>query len=160
MVDPHGLVFILSDDSNSQVGFTGADADLLAGRWVRGTHAVTFNVADQGSGIRRERLSVDGSQRWSWEHIGDCATSFSQTNGEWARSYQPCPVGGPLGRAVPLDTAILADGAHALDSHASRLRRKLHRAGVRGAVINVWGVGYRLWDTTGPGVVAAPGSAA
>jgi DNA-binding response OmpR family regulator len=32
-----------------------------------------------------------------------------------------------------------------LDSHASRLRRKLSPAG-RGFVVNVWGVGYRLLD--------------
>jgi DNA-binding response OmpR family regulator len=31
-----------------------------------------------------------------------------------------------------------------LDSHASRLRRKLARDGTRRWVINVWGVGYRL----------------
>jgi DNA-binding response OmpR family regulator len=31
-----------------------------------------------------------------------------------------------------------------LDSHASRLRRKLHAAGGERWVINVWGVGYRL----------------
>ena len=31
-----------------------------------------------------------------------------------------------------------------LDSHASRLRRKLAAAGAGGVVINVWGVGYRL----------------
>ena len=31
-----------------------------------------------------------------------------------------------------------------LDSHASRLRRKLGAAGAGGAVVNVWGVGYRL----------------
>ena len=33
-----------------------------------------------------------------------------------------------------------------LDSHASRLRRKLTRDGLRPYVINVWGVGYRLMD--------------
>lgn len=33
-----------------------------------------------------------------------------------------------------------------LDSHASRLRRKLVAAGAEGMVINSWGVGYRLWD--------------
>ena len=32
-----------------------------------------------------------------------------------------------------------------LDSHASRLRRKLQRAGAK-YVVNVWGVGYRLLD--------------
>ena len=31
-----------------------------------------------------------------------------------------------------------------LDSHASRLRRKLAAAGEAGYVVNVWGVGYRL----------------
>jgi DNA-binding response OmpR family regulator len=31
-----------------------------------------------------------------------------------------------------------------LDSHASRLRRKLTAAGAGPAVVNVWGVGYRL----------------
>jgi DNA-binding response OmpR family regulator len=34
-----------------------------------------------------------------------------------------------------------------LDSHASRLRRKLNGAGERAYVLNVWGVGYRLVAT-------------
>ncbi len=33
-----------------------------------------------------------------------------------------------------------------LDSHASRLRRKLADAGAPGMIVNVWGVGYRLID--------------
>ena len=33
-----------------------------------------------------------------------------------------------------------------LDSHASRLRKKLADAGAAGFVVNVWGVGYRLID--------------
>ncbi len=33
-----------------------------------------------------------------------------------------------------------------LDSHASRLRRKLSAGGAGGIVVNVWGVGYRLVD--------------
>ncbi|MDQ6730380.1 MAG: response regulator transcription factor [Actinomycetota bacterium] len=33
-----------------------------------------------------------------------------------------------------------------LDSHASRLRRKLADAGAPGLIVNVWGVGYRLID--------------
>ncbi len=33
-----------------------------------------------------------------------------------------------------------------LDSHASRLRRKLAQAGAPGMIVNVWGVGYRLID--------------
>jgi DNA-binding response OmpR family regulator len=35
-------------------------------------------------------------------------------------------------------------GARTVDSHASRLRRKLDAAGAGGLVVNVWGVGYRL----------------
>ena len=31
-----------------------------------------------------------------------------------------------------------------LESHASRLRRKLAAAGLPGWVVNVWGVGYKL----------------
>ena len=37
-----------------------------------------------------------------------------------------------------------------LDSHASRLRRKLNGAGERAYVLNVWGVGYRLIGTISP----------
>lgn len=33
-----------------------------------------------------------------------------------------------------------------VDSHASRLRRKLENAGAERVVVNVWGVGYRLLD--------------
>ncbi len=35
-------------------------------------------------------------------------------------------------------------GVRTVDSHASRLRRKLDAAGAHGLVVNVWGVGYRL----------------
>lgn len=35
-------------------------------------------------------------------------------------------------------------GSRTVDSHASRLRRKLDAAGAGGLVVNVWGVGYRL----------------
>jgi DNA-binding response OmpR family regulator len=38
----------------------------------------------------------------------------------------------------------LGSGARTVDSHASRLRRKLSAAGAPGLVVNVWGVGYRL----------------
>ena len=35
-----------------------------------------------------------------------------------------------------------------VDSHASRLRRKLGAAGVGDCVINIWGVGYKLLEAT------------
>lgn len=34
----------------------------------------------------------------------------------------------------------------ALDTHASRLRRKLTAAGAEGLIVNLWGTGYRLCD--------------
>jgi DNA-binding response OmpR family regulator len=36
-----------------------------------------------------------------------------------------------------------------LDSHASRLRRKLNRASDTAYILNVWGMGYRLVATAG-----------
>ncbi|HEU4907039.1 MAG TPA: Ig-like domain repeat protein, partial [Solirubrobacterales bacterium] len=108
--DLNGLVFLLSDDSDSRVDFTKTSADFLAGRWVRGTHNVTFDVRDQGSGIRAERMLIDGALRWNHNH--SCSTSWTGQNGEWARSYSPCPTGGPWGRSVGVDTATLSDGSH------------------------------------------------
>lgn len=40
-----------------------------------------------------------------------------------------------------------------LESHASRIRRKLAAAGLTGWIVNAWGVGYKLRDE--PGAVAA-----
>ena len=40
--------------------------------------------------------------------------------------------------------SIFLGRTRTLDSHASRLRRKLNRNGDAGYVLNVWGVGYRL----------------
>jgi len=37
-----------------------------------------------------------------------------------------------------------------LDSHASRLRRKLAEAGAPGMIVNLWGVGYRLRNADRP----------
>jgi hypothetical protein len=112
--DLNGLVFILSDDANSQAAFTGGE--ILSGAWVRGNQNVNFNVSDLGSGLRVERMRVDGSQRWGWDHWPECSgnISSSQVNGEWARTYVPCPTGGPYGRTVGLDTTTLADGAHTI----------------------------------------------
>jgi hypothetical protein len=62
-------------------------------------------------------MRVDGTQNWSWDHWPECSgnISTSEANGEWARTYQPCPTGGPFPRQVPLDTASLGgDGAHSL----------------------------------------------
>jgi hypothetical protein len=117
LTDANSFVFILSDDSNSQAGFTNTGSALMRGGGVRGMQNVDFNVSDLGSGLRVERMRVDGAQRWSWDHWPECSGSISTSvaNGEWARTYQPCPTGGPFARQVPLDTSGLGgDGAHSL----------------------------------------------
>ncbi len=109
-VDANSFVFILSDDQNSSVGFTGGQ--ILSGGWARGGQGITWNSSDNGSGLRMERLRIDGNQRVENNYAGQCNLGSSQVNGEFARVYQPCPTGGPYGHSYGLDTASLADGAH------------------------------------------------
>jgi hypothetical protein len=113
--DANGFVLILNDDEDSKVSLTGP-AQLISGAWVRGTQAVAWNASDNGSGLRFERLGVDGTERYTVDHqaLGECNIGASPANGEFARTYQPCQTGGPYGRGWALDTASLADGAHAL----------------------------------------------
>lgn len=111
--DLTGLVFTLEDTQDSQVHLTDAGSDLLAGRWVSGRKQVAWTSFDRGSGLRLERLRVDGSQRYALDYraIGDCQTDAS---GQWAATFQPCPTGGPNLRTYDLDTASLPDGPHNL----------------------------------------------
>jgi hypothetical protein len=108
--DLNGIVFIVSDDSDPRVDFTNTDKALLAGRWVKGSQDVTFDLSDSGSGLRWERLFVDGAELWNLDHAAGCGTSSSQTNGEWARTYTPCPTGGPWSRSISINTAAFKDG--------------------------------------------------
>lgn len=110
--DLNGMVFILSDDSDSHPEFTQTDSPLLADHWVRGNQSITFSVSDAGSGIREERAYVDGAEIWSLDHGAECGTSVTPSNGEWARSYSPCPTGGPWNRSVTFNTAAFKDGSH------------------------------------------------
>jgi hypothetical protein len=114
--DANGFVFVLSDDSLSQVRFTNTAAPPLSGQWVRGTQGITWDASDLGSGLRFERLRVDGAllHQIDYQAAGQCNTASSQVNGEWARAFQPCPTGGPWGRSYALDTASLPDGRHRL----------------------------------------------
>lgn len=115
-VDANGFVFILNDDSPSQVSFANTSSALMQGQWVRGTQEVSWNSSDQGSGMRFERIRIDGSQRFvlDLQAAGQCNAISSQTNGEFSRVYQPCPTGGPWGRQYGFEGASLSDGAHSL----------------------------------------------
>lgn len=110
--DLNALLFILSDDSDPQVSFTKTEVPFMAGRWVKGAQYVTFAVSDAGSGMREERLYIDGSELWSMDHGAECSTSTTPSNGEWARSYSPCPTGGPWDRSIAVNTAAFKDGSN------------------------------------------------
>jgi hypothetical protein len=110
-VDANTLNLTLNDVSPSQIGLTG-EAALLSGQWVRGTQNVTWNVSDLGSGMRYERLRLDGNLAYAIDWRANCNLDATATSGEFARDFAPCPTGGPWGRSWPLNTATLADGAH------------------------------------------------
>ncbi len=111
-VDLNGIVFTLRDWEDAKVEWTNTGSDLLSGRWVKGAQNVSWQSSDQGSGLRMERLFLDGAESWHNDHGPECDTSSDQTNGTYARVFQPCPTGGPFGRSYDLDTASLADGEH------------------------------------------------
>ena len=94
-VDLNGIVFTLRDWQDSKVEWTDTGSDLMQGRWVKGPQNVTWQASEQGSGMRMERLRVDGAEPWHFDHVHACDTSSDQTNGEFARIFPPCPTGGP-----------------------------------------------------------------
>ncbi len=113
--DANAFAFILSDDSDSELYLTSTSSPLLQGAWVRGQQWMSWYVHDSGSGLRNERVWLDGAQRQliDYQAMGQCDATGSQTNGEFARSYRPCPPG-PYDHSWVLDTASLEDGSHSL----------------------------------------------
>ncbi len=111
-VDANTFVLILADVSPPAVGFDSSSSPLLAGDWVKGNQPVEWGSSDQGSGLRDERLSVDGAQRKEVSYAGECDTGSSQVDGEFARVFSPCPTGGPYQGSYVLETAGLSDGTH------------------------------------------------
>ncbi len=111
-VDANTMILTLNDVDNSHINFTNTGSGILAGQWVRGTQNVTWNVSDQGSGMRFERLRVDGGERYSIDWRGNCNIDYNGGVGEFARDFQPCPIGGPWGRTYGLNTAAFSDGGH------------------------------------------------
>jgi hypothetical protein len=115
-VDANTLTLILNDDDPAHVNLTGGG--VISGQWVRGAQNVTWNTSDNGSGLRFERLRVDGAQRYQLDYGSSCNLGSTEASGEFARAFQPCPTGGPYGRAYTLDTASLPDGAHTVQACA------------------------------------------
>ncbi len=115
--DANTFVFTLEDDQNSQVALTNG-SPLMTGGWVRGNQTATFVWNEHGSGIRFERIRIDGAERWNIDHqaTGECNTDASASNGPFARAFQPCPNADGINRAYTFNTASLADGAHTLQA--------------------------------------------
>jgi hypothetical protein len=145
--DVNTMAFTLVDDQNAQVGFTNGST-LMSGAWSRGVQGVTYNDADNGSGLRWTYARVDGVERYRFDYRGGCNLDASQSNGEYARVFQPCPTGGPYPVAFPLDTATLSDGAHTLQACAQDYGQAIGLNGT-GSESCVQGPVYT--DNTAPG---------
>lgn len=113
-VEANTMVLILNDTDPSHVSIN--DTSFLSGAWSRGNQNVDYNWSEHGSGIRFERVRVDGGERFSIDHIaaGQCNGGRDSADGvgEFARNFQPCPTADNIGRSYTLDTASLSDGAH------------------------------------------------
>lgn len=110
--DANSFVLILNDVDPSRINLTNTGSGVLSGSWVKGSQNVTWNVSDQGSGMRFDRLRVDGGTRQQIDWRGSCDLDANGATGEFARQFRPCPTGGPWGRTYSLDTAGLSDGSH------------------------------------------------
>jgi hypothetical protein len=115
-IDANTLVLTLNDVFPSRINLTNTESGILSGTWVRGVQPVTWNVSDEGSGMRFDRLRVDGGQRELIDWRGACNLDANGAVGEFARYFIPCPVGGPWGRVHQLNTATLTDGAHTVQA--------------------------------------------
>ncbi|HET7445363.1 MAG TPA: hypothetical protein VFJ57_11955 [Solirubrobacterales bacterium] len=109
--DLNTIVFTLEDESNAQISF--GSSPMLAGSWVRGAQTVPWNVSDLGSGLRYERVRIDGAERFAVDHWIECNMDTDQATGAYARAFQPCPLG-PFAHSYTFDSASLTDGPHEL----------------------------------------------
>ena len=114
-VDANAFVFVLNDDQAPDLYFLAQSSDLMQGKWVSGAQWTPWYIHDNGSGIRNERIRIDGAERYLIDHqaLGECNATSSQVNGEFSRNFQPCPQG-PYWHDWTLDTASTSDGAHTL----------------------------------------------
>ena len=114
-VDANAFVFILNDDQAPNLQVLAQDSDVMQGKWVSGSQWIPWYVQDNGSGLRNERVLIDGQQRYLIDHQAqsECNATSSQVNGEFSRNFQPCPTD-PFWHSYSPDTASLSDGAHEL----------------------------------------------
>ncbi|HEX3173902.1 MAG TPA: hypothetical protein VHQ43_06765 [Solirubrobacterales bacterium] len=115
-LDANTMVLVLEDVQPVQLWLT--DAHLLNGRWARGKQAISYRWNEQGSGIRKEWIDIDGARRFTIDHYSECNAGYSAANGEFARAFQPCATAMGIGRTYDFDTASLSDGTHTVQACA------------------------------------------
>jgi len=114
-VDANTMVLILADRQDASASFIGSET--VNGSWVRGWQGLSWFESEQGSGLRFSRLKVDnatlGDGTIDYQAGGSCNTGYSDYNHEFARVFQPCPVG-TYQRWYGLETKNYSDGQHEL----------------------------------------------
>ncbi|HET8956151.1 MAG TPA: hypothetical protein VFN18_10890 [Solirubrobacterales bacterium] len=110
-VDANSMVLTLSDAWDPRTVLDSANSALLSGNWVRGAQGFKWGVWEEGSGVRFERVRVDGATVSTIDHRAECNLDSNPGVGEFARDFRPCPTGVPQQNYV-LDTAKLSDGSH------------------------------------------------
>jgi hypothetical protein len=110
--DANTFVLTMNDVDPSRLSLTNTGSGILGGAWVRGSQNVTWDLSEQGSGMRFERVRVDGGLRHEINWRGSCNIDDANgTTGDFAREFKPCPIGS-WSRGYALDTASLSDGSH------------------------------------------------
>jgi hypothetical protein len=112
-VDSNSLVLILNDTDNSRVKLTNTGSGILSGNWVRGTQEFTWDLSEEGSGLRFERVRIDGGTYYPIDYRDHCNFDTNAGVGEFARDFRPCPAG-VWHHSFILGTSKLADGAHTI----------------------------------------------
>ncbi|HYQ78805.1 MAG TPA: hypothetical protein VEP91_06820 [Solirubrobacterales bacterium] len=109
-VDANSVVLTLSDTWDPRTVLDNPKSGLLSGSWVRGPQALTWGVWEEGSGIRFERVRVDGATEYTIDHRAECNLDSNPGVGEFARDFRPCPT--VPHHSYTLDTAKFSDGTH------------------------------------------------
>lgn len=115
------------------------------------TGAVTHEPVGPGFGEEVKRLGpleIDPGSRTAWVNGSEVSLSKKEFGLLLVLASAPDRVFGKAELALAVWGEPSTTRNLTVDSHASRVRRKLRAAGMDSMVINCWGVGYRLWDRT------------
>lgn len=112
VADSNTMLLTLTDPTPPTIAV--AAGALSSGAWTKGVQPVRWATTEAGSGLRYERVKVDGAERIGTDYRTSCDLGSSEASGEYAREFEPCPRGGPFPHSGTIDTTPLADGAHSL----------------------------------------------